>query len=395
LIPSSGYNLSRPLPELQLANFQKKLYSFTMQRGNIIAIALALIVCAGLGFTALATPVFAQTSYVTSINYALEQPFGGLSKVQSWAQYIQAVYQFAIGLASIIAVVLIMLGGVRWIVAAGNESAITQAKEMIGSAVLGLVIALLSYSLLLFINPALVEQDFAIAEVPIPNADDEFWKRKWCNVTSPAFASQQCNSASSGNLQCSEVLCGDLATLELNNKTEVCRGSKCDATQPGTLTCTPKPDNPYSAASCQMQDCSQWVYSCYKKYPDSGQVDDFNTCLCGYYQNKVMPQMNAGTSPNSYTAAQLVEFAVFCGENIPQTQLVSDVITNPKGYYTPTTTSNLQNRGLNCNFGCEMYDATSVATSSTVNVSVSWDSLQSIASWLTGYPDHVVECRHS
>lgn len=100
--------------------------------------------------------------------YVLEQPFGGEIAVTSLGQYIQLVYEFSVGLVSIAAVVLIMIGGLRWIAAAGNESAITEAKEMITSAVLGLVIALLSYTLLLFINPQLTDLESSVAKIPLP-----------------------------------------------------------------------------------------------------------------------------------------------------------------------------------------------------------------------------------
>ena len=77
--------------------------------------------------------VSAQTTnqaptYVRDIDYTLEQPFGGQANISSLAEYVNVVYAFALGIVGIIAVVLIMFGGLRWIVAAGNESIITEAK---------------------------------------------------------------------------------------------------------------------------------------------------------------------------------------------------------------------------------------------------------------------------
>ncbi|EKD78378.1 MAG: hypothetical protein ACD_41C00355G0002, partial [uncultured bacterium] len=102
--------------------------------------------------------VSAQTTnqaptYVRDIDYTLEQPFGGQANISSLAEYVNVVYAFALGIVGIIAVVLIMFGGLRWIAAAGNESIITEAKEIITSAIIGLAIALLSFILLSFINP--------------------------------------------------------------------------------------------------------------------------------------------------------------------------------------------------------------------------------------------------
>lgn len=357
-----------------------------MKRGSSIVALFGLLVVFGF---ATVGPVYAlTTTYVGEINYTLEQPFGGQTIIQSWGEYVQTLYEFSLGLVSIIAVVLIMIGGIRWIAAAGNESAIGEAREMITSAVIGLIIALLSYTLLVFINPALVEQNFAVAKIPVPNGDTDFWKHDWCNKTD--ISGETCNSESSGEVQCSEVICGDTAVYEKDSKNSICRGGKCEAGD-GSPNCYPKPSNPYSEAACQMKDCGNWARTCYIKFSDPAKIEDYNACLCGYYQTTPMKLMGATGDPDAYSAAQLVQFSVFCSENILQTTLVSDITTNPKGYYTPTSLTGLKDIGLNCNFGCEMYNAASSTTVSTVR----WDSLDSIASWLTATPDHIIECRHS
>ncbi|EKD76028.1 MAG: hypothetical protein ACD_43C00246G0001, partial [uncultured bacterium] len=132
--------------------------------------------------------------------YSLEQPFGGTSSVTNIGEYIQLVYEFAVGLISIIAVVLIMIGGVRWIIAAGNESAIGEAREMITSAVLGLVIALLSYTILVFISPELLNIDSSIAKIPIPLA---------CGTPEPVTVSVSSVDGLNGN---GAQLCANAAT---------------------------------------------------------------------------------------------------------------------------------------------------------------------------------------
>ncbi|MFC1663240.1 pilin [Patescibacteria group bacterium] len=71
-------------------------------------------------------------------------------------QYIQNLYIWFVGIAGILAAVLIMWGGVKWITAAGNESLITSAKTTINGAVLGIIILLTSYLLLTWISPNLI-----------------------------------------------------------------------------------------------------------------------------------------------------------------------------------------------------------------------------------------------
>lgn len=72
-------------------------------------------------------------------------------------QYVKKVYKFAVGLIAIIAVVMIMVGGLQWTFAAGNPGKIDNAKTTITSAVAGLVLVLSSYLILDFINPNLTD----------------------------------------------------------------------------------------------------------------------------------------------------------------------------------------------------------------------------------------------
>lgn len=71
-------------------------------------------------------------------------------------EYIAGVYKYAIGIVGILAAVVLMVGGVLWIVAGGNATTIGEAKAWIGASLTGLVIALTSYLILYQVNPALV-----------------------------------------------------------------------------------------------------------------------------------------------------------------------------------------------------------------------------------------------
>lgn len=72
------------------------------------------------------------------------------------AKYIKAIYVYLIGIVGITATVVMMFGGILWILAVGNASKIEEAKAWIKSSVTGLIIALLSYMILYTVNPALV-----------------------------------------------------------------------------------------------------------------------------------------------------------------------------------------------------------------------------------------------
>jgi len=72
-------------------------------------------------------------------------------------EYVRAIYKYAIGIVGILAAVVLMIGGVMWIVAGGNATAIGEAKSWIGASLTGLLLALCSYFILATVNPALVD----------------------------------------------------------------------------------------------------------------------------------------------------------------------------------------------------------------------------------------------
>ena len=73
----------------------------------------------------------------------------------SIALLVGGVYKFVVGIAAIAAVIVMMAGGYVWLFAGGNASKVGEAKSLIGSAVLGLFLALGSYMILYLINPEL------------------------------------------------------------------------------------------------------------------------------------------------------------------------------------------------------------------------------------------------
>jgi len=85
------------------------------------------------------------------------------SSTKPIGEYIKAIYKYAIGIVGILAAVVLMIGGVIWLTAGGSAERIGKAKEYIGGALTGLILALCSFMILATINPALVE--FRITEI--------------------------------------------------------------------------------------------------------------------------------------------------------------------------------------------------------------------------------------
>jgi hypothetical protein len=67
------------------------------------------------------------------------------------------IIKIFLGLLATILVILILLAGFKWMTAGGNEQKVTEAKDSIRNAVIGLIIILLSYSITLFVAKTLLE----------------------------------------------------------------------------------------------------------------------------------------------------------------------------------------------------------------------------------------------
>ena len=72
------------------------------------------------------------------------------------ADYIAGAFRYGVSIGGVLAVVMMMIGGFRYVTAGGDTSRVMKAKECIGDAVLGLSILLGSFLILNTINPDLV-----------------------------------------------------------------------------------------------------------------------------------------------------------------------------------------------------------------------------------------------
>ncbi len=70
--------------------------------------------------------------------------------------YVAGIVNYATAVVGILAVIVLMLGGVRWLTAGGNSQAVSEAQTWIKNSIFGLILTLSSYLLLVTINPSLV-----------------------------------------------------------------------------------------------------------------------------------------------------------------------------------------------------------------------------------------------
>jgi len=151
----------------------------------------------------------------------------------SIAKYIRVIYKYAIGIVGILAAVVLMIGGVLWIVAGGNATAIGEAKSWIGASLTGLVIALCSYLILATVNPALVDFKTTTIKTVTPLFTTTFDASTSCGLIasgqgivcgSQCPAGQKCDKVPAivGAKKCPDTINNDLSNTE-NDNYYICR----------------------------------------------------------------------------------------------------------------------------------------------------------------------------
>lgn len=122
--------------------------------GAIIALGLGMIALTGIS-NAHAQALEGEDLFggdVTGTEFASAAGLGEADLVETIAQIIR----IALGFLGVIAVVIILLGGFKWMTAAGNDDKVKDAKKLIFSGIIGLVIILSAYAIASFVIDAIV-----------------------------------------------------------------------------------------------------------------------------------------------------------------------------------------------------------------------------------------------
>jgi hypothetical protein len=86
----------------------------------------------------------------------LNVPIAGLTKTPKPAEYINVLFKWGIGLAALLALGQLVLGGVMYTLSAGNVGSKEAATERMKGSVTGLILLLVGVTILVTINPKLV-----------------------------------------------------------------------------------------------------------------------------------------------------------------------------------------------------------------------------------------------
>ncbi len=97
-----------------------------------------------LGLAMITAPMlaFAQFTIPNGSGSGLPQTFLGASNL---TQLILSIINIILALAGLIAVLVLIIGGFRYVTSFGNDEAVGTAKKMIINAIIGIVIIILSF----------------------------------------------------------------------------------------------------------------------------------------------------------------------------------------------------------------------------------------------------------
>lgn len=104
-----------------------------------LAIVTALVV--------IASPAYAQ------YNPLIRIPGLPATGTITLSMYLVGLYNFLVSIVGIVAVMMMIIGGMRYITAGGSSTALSEAKEIVASAVYGLILAIFAWLIIAAINP--------------------------------------------------------------------------------------------------------------------------------------------------------------------------------------------------------------------------------------------------
>lgn len=168
--------------------------------------------------------------------------------------YLAGLYKFAVGAAGIVALLAMIWGGYKWMFARGNAAQVEDARETIGSAVLGLILVFSSYVILSLINPKLIELNIAVS--PAGNGINQAQGKvsQVCAPDSPG-GDYVCGSVYYPNLSQLSTKCANYKGEELAKCTQEslvggCMGVKCSAFSDDQVCYIPARDGAFLTGTC-------------------------------------------------------------------------------------------------------------------------------------------------
>ncbi len=115
---------------------------------NSIKVIKRSISAGAFGVTMLATKAFAQSGEVQNGVNSVKPGGIGTTTLQG---YIQIVINVLLGTIGVVAVIMLIIGGFRYVLSQGDEKATKGAKDTILFAIVGIVVAILAFAIVNFV----------------------------------------------------------------------------------------------------------------------------------------------------------------------------------------------------------------------------------------------------
>jgi hypothetical protein len=140
------------------------------------------------------------------------RPGPGGTEVVDFTSYVPAVFNLSIGLAGVLAVIMMIIGGIQYL-STDSISGKNEGRKQIGAALGGLLLALGAFLILQTINPKLVNFDLDITGVGVEKNDNnngrvstDQWAR--CPIDGHAYPRNDCTrmcTDGNSNFECEPV----------------------------------------------------------------------------------------------------------------------------------------------------------------------------------------------
>lgn len=126
--------------------------------GAVLAISMGYLMTAGIPNAQAAEDVTGQLDVDDLFGGNTADTFAGAAGLgeANLVDTIGMIIRVALGFLGVIAVVIILLGGFKWMTAGGNDDKLKKAKGLLFSGIIGLVIILSAYAIASFVLSSLV-----------------------------------------------------------------------------------------------------------------------------------------------------------------------------------------------------------------------------------------------
>lgn len=114
--------------------------------------------------------IVSALAFLPMVASAQDDPYGtdltginlgeGDATEEGLKQTIISIVNIILGFLGILATLIVLLGGFKWMTSQGNTEKVDEAKKLIGAGVVGLVIILVSYTVVRFVFATIDENVF-------------------------------------------------------------------------------------------------------------------------------------------------------------------------------------------------------------------------------------------